>query len=244
MRGKRVSAVARRAIAFAWLIGSVGCAHPAWAGSFSVDPVHISLPDGQLATSLTVRNSGVAPVSIRAEALAWMQVNGDDHYSPTDNVIVSPPIFTIAPGATQLVRVGLKNRNRDPAYRLILQEIPTQKSVPGEVQVILRLNLPIYLLSRGAGKAQVTWNVSHSVNGTVTVEGHNAGSVYEQVTQLTAEQDGKSQLISKQMGVILAGSWRRWTSQTPLALRSGEPITLDIRTPDGETQARIPLEPR
>lgn len=244
MWGKRASAIARKAVALAWLMGSMGCAHPAWAGSFSVDPVHISLPDGQRATSLTVHNSGSAPVSIHAEALAWTQVNGDDHYSPTDNVIVSPPIFTIAPGATQLVRVGLKNRKQDPAYRLILQEIPTQKAVPGEVQIVLRLNLPIYLLSRGGGKADVSWAASRSADGKITVEGRNAGSLYEQVTQLTAQQDGNSQPISKQMGVILPGSWRHWISRTPIALQSGQPITLDIRTPNGDTQARIPLEPR
>jgi len=243
MMGKKASAIARKALALAWLIGSMGFAHRVRAGSFSVDPVHISLPEGQRATSLTIRNSGSAPVSIRAEALSWSQVDGDDHYGPTDNVIVSPPIFTVAAGATQLVRVGLKARNRDPAYRLILQEIPTQKAIPGEVQVVLRLNLPIYLAPRG-GKPNVSWSAWLSADGTITVAGRNGGSAYEQVTQLAAEQEGKILPISKQMGVILPGSWRRWTSRTPLALRPGEPIALDIKTPNGETQARIPLELR
>lgn len=244
MEGKRAGAIARKAIALAWLMGSMGFAHPAWAGSFSVDPVHIGLPDGQRATSVTVRNGGTAPVSIRAEALAWTQVNGDDRYAATDNVIVSPPIFTIAPGATQLLRVGVKDRGRDQAYRLILQEIPAQKRVAGQVQVVLRLNLPVYLLPHGSGRADVSWTASRSAEGTVTVEGHNAGSLYEQVTGLIAEQAGKSVPISNKMGVILPGSWRRWTSRTPVAVRPGEPVTLHIKTPSGEAQTRIPLEPR
>src|SRR3990170_3108661 len=90
--------------AFAWLIA---CAGPASAGSFTVNPVNITLPAGRQAASLTLTNSDAAPVSVLVQTYAWTQVDGVDVHTPTDNIIASPPIFTIAPGKTQLVRIGL-----------------------------------------------------------------------------------------------------------------------------------------
>lgn len=53
----------------------VGAVHmgPALAGSFTVNPVNIDLPANRKAASLTVTNSGAAPVSVRIQTFAWTQ---------------------------------------------------------------------------------------------------------------------------------------------------------------------------
>ena len=50
--------------------------------------------------SVTVRNEEATPVTVRAYPLAWAQSGGNDDYTETSAVIVSPPVVTIAPGAT------------------------------------------------------------------------------------------------------------------------------------------------
>src|SRR3954469_12713448 len=82
-------------------------APPLLASSFQVDPVNITLASGRQTASLTLRNTDSAPVSVRVLAFRWTQDNGADVYTPSKDVIVSPPIFTVAAGSTQLIRLGL-----------------------------------------------------------------------------------------------------------------------------------------
>ena len=104
------------AAALAVLTGQMAMADPAFAGSFQVNPVNIILPTDRQAASLTIKNSDAAPVSVKATAYAWTQQDGRGVYSETTNLIISPPIFTIPAGATQLVRTGLRTRDAG-AYR-------------------------------------------------------------------------------------------------------------------------------
>ena len=94
----------RRAAACAsWLISSLALAGPASAGSFTVNPVQLNLSADRQETSLKMTNRDSTPVSVRIATYAWTQLDGRDVYSPTNDVIVWPPIFTIPAGRTQLV---------------------------------------------------------------------------------------------------------------------------------------------
>ncbi len=244
MWGKKGLGRGHRAAAFTWLIAMAGVSGPALAGSFSVNPVQLSLPDDRQAASLTLKNSDAAPVSVRIEALEWTQVDGVDHYGPTTNVIVSPPIFTAQAGQSQLVRIGLKDRSPARSYRIILEEIPRQKPPAGKIDVLLRLNLPLYVLPKGGGKTDVHWRAWRNPDGSFTVEGRNQGSLHLQVTEIDAAQGGSTIALSKQMGAVLPGSARNWKVPASAKLQPGAPLNLTIKSPAGDSQTRIILEPR
>lgn len=232
------------AAALAWLIAGAAFADPASAGSFKVNPVHINLPADRKAASLTITNSDAAPVSVRVLTYAWTQVDGADVHTPVNNVIVSPPIFTIAPGKIQLVRIGLKSRPSSGAYRVIFEEIPRDEPAAGELQVILRLDLPLYLLPKGGGKPALSWRAWRDAAGELFVEGRNSGSAHSQVLELTGEQGGKRQLLSRQMGVVLPASARFWKVGKRPELQAGAPLELTVRSSTGETKTQIILEQR
>lgn len=238
------SRLSRAAAALAAGLAAAVCAAPAAAASFKVNPVQINLPADRGATSLTITNGDLAPVSLRVVTLAWHQAGGVDVYTPTDKVIVSPPIFTMAGGKSQLVRIGVKDRVAGSAYRVIFEEIPRQQPGANQVQVSLRLNLPLYVLARGGGKAQVGWRAWRDPAGDLFVEGRNSGSAHGQVLELSAEQAGKRQLLSSEMGVVLPGSARYWKIGKRPGLVAGAPLQLAVRAPSGETQTRILLEQR
>jgi fimbrial chaperone protein len=225
------------------MVGAV-CAGSAHAGSFTVNPVTIDLPADRKAASLSVKNSGAAPVSIRVRTLAWTQAEGLDVRTPTSNVIASPPIFTIAPGKTQIVRIGLKSPAGPRAYRVVLEEIPRDKPLEKGIQVNLRLDLPLYLQPRGGGKADVSWRAWRDPAGQIIVEGSNKGSSHLQVTELSTEQGGKKHLLSQQMGVVLPGSARRWKAGKSVSFDAGAPLRLKIKGPSGDRHAQIVLEQR
>lgn len=243
--GKSARPGPRRAIwapALAWLIGA-GLADPAWAGSFKVNPIRINLPADRQTAALTIANSAAVPVAVRVIALEWSQVDGMDVHRPTSNVIASPPIFTIAPGKTQLVRVGLKNREAARAYRVILEEIPRQIPVDGQIQVTLRLDLPLYVLPKGAGKSDLRWRAWRDASGDLFAEGSNVGSLYGQVVELAAKQGGE-EVRSKDIGVVLPGSARRWKVGRASNFNVGQPFALKVWSPAGESQTQVTLEQR
>lgn len=236
--------LSRMAATLAILVAGAALSTPATAGSFRVNPVQINLPADRQSTTLTITNSDSSPVSVRVQGYAWTQRGGEDVYTPTGNVIVSPPIFTIPGGKTQLVRIGLKSRTAAGAYRVIFEEIPREKPVEGQVQVNLRLNLPLYVLPKGGGKADLSWAAWRDSSGNLVVEGRNRGNLHDQVLQLEAD-DGTGRLVlSKQMGVVLPGSARNWKIGKRPDLKTGTPLTLTVRSPAGETQTRIVVEQR
>lgn len=244
-RGGRSGRSIRSAAACrAGLICGLALAAPASAGSFRVNPVQISLPADRKAVSLKMTNSDTAPVSIRVQTYAWTQVDGRDVYTATTNVIASPPIFTIPAGHTQLVRIGLRDRAATGAYRVMFEEIPRDKPVEGRIQITLQLNLPLYVLPKSGGKAELSWKAWRDPSGDLFVEGRNHGSLHGQILALAADQSGRRHALSNQMGVVLPGSARTWKVDRGSDLAAGVPLLLRVKGSAGETQTQIMLERR
>ena len=194
---------------------------PALAGSLQVDPIRLEINAGRRTATLRVRNQEQAPVTIRAYALTWTQVDGQDRYEETAAVIVSPPIFTIPGGGTQLIRIGLRTPSADPrAYRVMVEEVP-QASPGGGVQVALRLNLPLFAMIEAGDAAALGWSASRGSDGRWTVEAANRGRGYVRIEQAAAEAaTGLDFDPGTTLGTVLPGSSRRWTI-------GAEPTVLD-----------------
>jgi fimbrial chaperone protein len=222
-----------------WLILGATFAVPASASSLKVNPVHINLPAGRQSVSLKMSNGDAAAASVRVTTFGWTQVDGRDVYTPTNNVIVSPPIFTIPAGQTQLVRMGLRSPNGPGAYRVIFEEIAAQRPAGGQIQVTLKLNLPLYILPSGGGKTDVSWTAWRDSTGELIVEGRNRGTLHSQVTQLQAELPGGPQILSREIGVVLPGSARQWKAGKHPEFAARAPLLLKVRSSAGETQTQI-----
>lgn len=228
----------------AWTIAGGAVAAPASAGSFKINPVQVTLTADAKAASLTITNADLAPVSVHATALGWTQPDGRDLLSPAPEVIISPPIFTIAPGQSQLVRVGLRARGSASAYRLIFEEIPRGQPAQGQIQVNLRLNLPLYLVPAGASSARLEWHAFADHSGALVIEGRNLGGRHARITGIDAPHNGTTEPLSRAMGDILPGSRRRWEVGKHPSLNLGQPLDLILRGPSGESHARVAVEQR
>ena len=229
-------------LACCWLILGAAFAVPASAGSLKVNPVHINLPAGLQSVSLRMTNGDAQPVSVRVVTYAWTQAAGRDVYTATNNVILSPPIFTIPAGQTQLVRIGLRNRAASGAYRVIFEEIPRSQQVGGQIQINLRLDLPLYVLAKGRTRADVSWRAWRDASGEMIVEGRNRGLLHSQILGLDADQGGQRHSLSKQMGVLLPGSARQWSAGKHPEFPVGTPLLLRVKGSAGDTQTKIVLE--
>lgn len=189
---------------------------PAHAGSFSVSPVRIELSAKAQTGALTIRNQQDAPVVVQAEGVLWEQLGGEEKLSPTQDVLVSPAVFTLQASGAQLVRVALRrpaDAQRELSYRLILTEVP-QEADPGftGLNVALRVSLPIFVEARAPAPAQLEWSASRSADGTLAVTARNAGQAHARVLKFeVAPAEGPGRPIEQAMSAyILPGQARTW----------------------------------
>ena len=126
------------------------------ASTFHVSPVRVDVGGISRSGIVTIRNeSATVSVVIQASTFKWSQVDGENVNSPTTDLIVNPPIFTLKPGGQQTVRVGAKDlrlgasSEAELTYRLLLSEVP--QSLPSQTQgiaVALNLSVPVYFEPR------------------------------------------------------------------------------------------------
>ena len=184
---------------------------PAAAGTLTVDPVLIEIGTARRAGSVTVQNVENVPVTIRAYPLAWSQAEGEERYEETSAVIVSPPVFTIPPGGTQIVRVGLRQASAAPqSYRLVIEEVPAAQEGSG-IRVALRLNLPLYWNLPAGRQGDIAWSAAQSADGQWAIEARNRGAGFVRIDPAAAEQaTGIDFADGFGFGTVLPGAVRRW----------------------------------
>ena len=203
----------RRALALACgasLLWAPLIAWPASAGTLQVNPVLLEVNASRRTAMVTLRNEESEPVTVRAYPLQWRQADGEDVYEETSAVIVSPPIFTIAPGATQLIRVGLRSPSGDRrAYRLIIEEVPDARPTNG-IRVALRLNLPLYSTITAGEPSALRWSAWQEGHDWI-VEAVNNGTGYVRLNpDLAQAATGVRAGGNVNFGTVLPGATRRW----------------------------------
>jgi fimbrial chaperone protein len=190
------------------------------AAAWNIDPVRIGLSPEQQTAAIIVSNESDQASSIQIQAVVWSQVDGKDVYTPTRELLVSPPIATIPPKSDQVIRVALRrpaDTTNELAYRINLQELPPQH--PPEftgVQVALRIGLPVFVQSqKGDAKPKMAWNILRMPNNQLKVVVKNQGSAHVQISDFYLYAPGRDQPIGSEArsSYVLAGQTREWLLQ-------------------------------
>jgi fimbrial chaperone protein len=184
----------------------------AQAQALTVLPVNLTLPPGQLAGTLTVINKGDAETSVQMRALAWSQPGGVETLTASDEVLISPPIATIAAGATQVVRLVLRHpeQTKEGTFRILLDQIPPAAS-PGTVRIALRLSIPVFAEPASRASPHVAFRIENDA-GHAYLVGANTGSRHDTVHDigLTISDGTNVPTATSASPYILADSTQRW----------------------------------
>jgi fimbrial chaperone protein len=134
------------------------------AGALQVSPLTVTLSDDQPIVTMRVRNVDRRQVIMQADVVSWSQPDGQDAYATTGQVVVIPPIFSLAPGAQQLLRVGLPEplagSDVERAYRIFLRELqPVEALADGQLHMALRIGLPIFVPPRASRAGELAWSL-------------------------------------------------------------------------------------
>ncbi|HUX23192.1 MAG TPA: molecular chaperone [Burkholderiales bacterium] len=225
------------------------CSRAGIAGSFEVNPIRIDLSAHARSAALSVRNSGADPVVVQASIVSWTQEHGQDVYTPTKEILITPPIATIQPGAEQIERLGMRRAPdavKELAYRVFLQEVPPPPK-PGfqGLQVALRLSLPVFVQPReGKAKATLVWNLELQGDDTLHLQLDNKGTGHIQVSEVALFQPGQEKAVASQSSLVyvLAGQSHSWTLKAPTAhLKPTDHLRLKVTTDAGSLDTAIDL---
>jgi fimbrial chaperone protein len=212
----------RTALHFTALI-ALATAAPAVAGTFSISPIRVELSAQQRTEALTVRNEESKEVVVQAQAMTWTQSDGHDVLNETHDVIVTPPVFTLAANSQQIVRVAVRaapDAKRELNYRLILQEVPqaAAKNFAG-LQVALRLSLPIFVAAQSKSSPDLTWASSWQTDGSLQITAKNQGTAHAQIIDFTVlPKDAPAASATMRNSVVkyvLPGATVTWSLQPP-----------------------------
>lgn len=202
--------------------------------SLDVSPVRVVLSQAYPTASLTVQNNSSEATVVQIEIMAWSQAAGQDVYTPSRDLLANPPIFTVSPKGTQIVRVGLRRSvdlQSELAYRFYLQEVP-QPSKPGfqGLQMALRLGVPVFVppqhrpLRSCAGRRDVTTQAFWHSLSPISVPG--------------SEQVVATQPVS---AYVLPGQTRQWSIH-PQPAWQGKRLHILAHTPQSELSADVEVE--
>ncbi len=180
--------------------------------ALTVMPVHVQMAPGQKAATLSVTNAGTAETSIQIRAFGWTQPNGNDQLTATDAIVASPPIATIPPGATQIVRLVLRRASdaREDAYRILLDQIPPPAE-QGTVHVVLRISIPIFAQPKTRAVSHLNFHLERSAQQEF-LTATNDGVTHEVLHGLELGTNDGQTLVTTFSGsqYVLAGATRRW----------------------------------
>ena len=214
----------------------------ATAQSLAVLPVNILFSPGQKASSLTITNMGTSETAIQIRAFAWAQKDDEDQLTDSVAVVLSPPLATIAPGASQVVRLILRQlpQGREATYRILIDQIPPPAE-PGIVHMVLRMSIPIFAEPSTRAVPHVQFHLAVD-SGKLVLVGINDGLSHEVIRDvvLTTSDGRKLKGESNDSSYILAGVTRRWAiaAEGPLPL-PGETLQLTAHTDAGVIQQQV-----
>lgn len=225
----------------------VNFSEKAYAGAFAVTPVRVTLSARHMSDSLVLTNKNDSETSVQLELFAWSQDGeGKDVFTPTKDLLATPPIFTLQPNGTQVVRVGLRrpqNSTDELTYRLFLQELPPppKPNFTG-LQVALRMGIPVFVLPANPVTPALTWQLLSSVDGKLILKASNAGKAHIQVANfIIAPQEATPFARQQVASYLLSNQTREWVVKNN-TLSVGAKAHLTIETDVGEIQTDLIVE--
>ena len=216
------------------------------AATFGLTPMRVELSAAAPTAVVTVNNSGDAPLTIQAQAYTWTQPDGDDVYAETREFIVSPPIFTIAPGAAQVLRIALRGTppaEREQAYRLIFREIPQAEESAADralFHIALNLNIPMYVAPlRGTVAPKPSFSAESEPAGAPRLRIANDGTGNLRLAPLAVAQ-GADTLAEQDVFVVLPGAIR-FIPLPKDRVRAGAPLRIEAQSNAGRIDLAVPV---
>lgn len=205
-------------------------AAPALAGRFSVAPIRVDFAAGLRIGAVTVTSEDDHPLVFKNSPSLWTQnPDGGDVYTPTTDLVVTPPLLRVETGEPRIVRIGTLREPGDVerSYRVFLEEqAPANPEGGGAtIAVVIKFGVPVFVAPRServAGSAEIV----ERKPARVTLQVKNTGNVHFNVETITANGVALKDVSS---WYLLPGTTRRYDLAIPPEACTGPAIDLRIQ---------------
>lgn len=193
------------------------------AASLDITPVRIFFSDSSTIQAMRLKNQGEDAVLLQLDINTWLQdAAGHDYYHPTNAVIVTPAIFLLPPGETQLVRLAIthpKVPSQEESFRLFIREVKNNTLWNSQaLNVALEILVPIFIEALNKDNQPSYTSVIEEISENKTeLTIINTGHEHFLVTGLCISE-GKNILIEKEdlFSYLLPGSTKRFLVDIPI----------------------------
>ncbi len=189
-------------------------------------------------------NNDTHDVSLQIRAYDWTQKDSQDVLEPTQTLIISPPVFTVAPGASQTIRIVSRRpaEINEVAYRLLVDEIPTAAAGPA-INFKFRISMPIFIAPNATANLKMGWTLSAGKTAKLTVAntGNRRGRLLNLVLTLP---NGKK--ITPPAGAnpyTLAGMTRQYAFDVDPPLPAGSLVKMSANSDSGPIDTELTVTP-
>lgn len=178
----------------------------------SVSPVLVELSDEHTKDVIIVGNQQDMTASYQVEVVAWSQSEQRrEIYSPTEDILAVPPLFTVEPGEQQTVRVGMLNdadTSREKSYRIFVTELanPDSESPEVGVNMRLRIGIPVFVAPTAVPRAELNFVDANQMNNQLFMLMRNSGNTRVRVSEIQYRAPGADESSIESAAIyILAG---------------------------------------
>jgi len=224
-----------------------GCSN-AQAGSYTVKPVRIELSARKVRTTVQIINLADKPTTIQAHIVTWTANGTEEVLSDSDDVLLNPPIFTLAPGQQQMMRLGLRHSlppTTESTFRLILEEVPPPPE-PGfnGVATVLKISVPIFV-NPAVPAPHLRWAAQRISDQRIRVSVQNDGNAHIQIKQLALTKEGRGEpdFVTNEAAYVLRNGRKEWVIRQDRPLSEGR-LSLDVRTDGKDIREDLALQDR
>lgn len=197
------------------------------ASGLQVAPVTLSLLASQNADGLWLSNTGDSVIQAQVRVYHWTQDASGDQLTPSQGLVISPPILKLVVGEPQLIRVirlGAPPNGAgavEDAYRLAIDELPVDMHGKKGLQFVLHYSVPIFIEPAGAAALapSLHWSLQRDGNDAM-LQVSNSGSSHAQLAGLSFINNAgqRRELTPGLLGYVLPGASMRWILKTPVTV--------------------------
>jgi fimbrial chaperone protein len=229
-----------RTFSFVLCLMTVAAVRLAGAASLTVAPTRIDLAGGETSAAVTLQNNDADDVMVQVQTFAWPAGPATADLLPTRDLIAVPPVFEMAGGGRQIIRVALRAPLGGPqehAFRLLITEVPRGGQRATGVRFALRLSLPVFVTPTGAEPHPV-WSLQASGRNAAMLVLRNEGSAHLQVRRIAWWPEGEAHASTSidAPAWVLAGREQGWA--LPAGAGAG-PLQIEAETSIGPLRATV-----
>jgi fimbrial chaperone protein len=189
--------------------------------AFGFTPTLLSLSTKEPIASLTISNEADEAVTLQIRPVRWLQESAasvKEIYKASDELIVTPVIFSVPAHGLQVVRMGLEHPifgEKEQAFRIFVQEVRPEfpHSPRQSLSMVLRISLPVIVRTTVPIRQALRWHSQQLQSGYLAVEAENIGNnvlFVNEIELLSANKKSLSQPL-KTFAYLLPGTHRRWS---------------------------------